>query len=164
MKAIVLALALGALAGPTWAAGPWVIQSRKDPISDLTRTSVSVRNQAGALALKCDSPGSSIYVQFVSPRFLGSSGNETPDVTFRFDTDPPQYLHWSYNKESAVLFPMADVERFAARLARAKKIVIRAITFDGYPVEAAFDVAPADPAVQHVYSACGFGPPLLSAP
>lgn len=163
MRLTVLGVVFWLFTAPAWAASPWEVRTVKDPISDAVRTIATTRGPGGSLSLKCDGVGSSVYVQLTSAEFLGSADYTTPDVVHRFDSQKPQGSAWKYDGRVAVLLNMREVEQFAAQLATAKTVAIRATTFEGHIVDATFGVAPADPIVRKVYSACGFDPPVLSA-
>lgn len=163
MKAMVAIVAVWAFATAASASesavkvGNWEVITIQDPIDDSTRAVAILSGEGGSLAIKCDKPGQdSLYVQFISKRYLGNlrSSYSSRDFTYRIDTDAPVTEGWAYEKSSALQFNRKIAYPLLDRLATANKIAIRASTYDYSTVDASFDLDGVGEAISLTRSTC----------
>lgn len=155
---VVLASASAASANEkTVKVGNWDVITIQDPIDDSTRAVAILSGEGGSLAIKCDKPGQdSLYVQFVSKRYLGNlrSSYSSRDFTYRIDADAPVTEGWAYEKSSALQFNRKFVYPLLDRLASASKVAVRASTYDYSTVDASFDLDGVAEAIAQTRSTC----------
>jgi hypothetical protein len=136
-------------------------------MTDKVRARAFVRGTDGSLlGVKCDEPGpDSLYVQFISPKYLGGGGGSGAfrGFMYRVDGGEPVQQEWFYDGNNAILSQSGGTKQktldMIHALASAHKIVVRAITFELENVDAAFDVPGAAAAIAHVAATCGAATP-----
>jgi hypothetical protein len=160
MRPLILGLA-AALAFQPWLAhgattaqyGRWTYREDTDAFTDKLKASVFLVGKGGGISLKCDEAGPrSIYARFVSEEFLGEA--RLREFRWRFDDAAPDGDTWIYSDNYAEMsdFPRAMI--FLNQVARATKLTVRALTYRGRTVEAAFDLDGAPEAIARLTKTC----------
>ncbi len=135
----------------------WKYSETKDAMSDSRYARVFADGDTGAIGIKCDAPGpNSLYLHYVSKEYLGGSGGSSAsrDLLYRFDEDAPVTSYWRYDGRGAIMTNDKQVWAFIARLERAKKLAIRATTYQYSQVTTIIDVTDSAPQIAKVIEAC----------
>jgi len=166
LKVIILALGLISSIGfaqATNAGGGWTYAERTDPLTDLRTASARVRSTDGAaqLVFTCLSsdPGRQLSFQFLPRAFLGSAAGT---VTLRADGGPLLTDLWDHVYRGAYIADQGRVYEIARAIADHDTLFVRALNYEGQPVDGTFHIAGARSQIEAVLSACG-KPPLGAA-
>lgn len=157
---------LGALAlsitTPAFAA--WEARDIIDPMTDAKRPIRVLTNDSGdALIIKCDQPGKNqVYVHLISRQYLGGIRRSYRHLFYRFDEQEPVRDNWSYHaREALAIQGQVDVGRFLSGLAGARKLAIRATTYEMGQVDMTFDATGAEQRIREVYAGCQDEMPIM---
>jgi hypothetical protein len=137
----------------------WSFRERVDPITDLGSASawVSDENGKAQFLLVCSAADEQVVsLQYLPGRYLGSREVE---VIVRPDKASPISTYWETVLKGAYERDWQDVVRIATAIADAKQLTVRAMAFDGQPVDASFAIAGARAKFNEVLRVCG-KPPL----
>ena len=139
----------------------WQFWSATDKITDMTRGFARAQSgNGGILIVKCDGTGDNeIYAQFIFDKFIGSGAQPSRPITYRADGGTPQIVAAMEDKNYAAIFS-TSFARFANDIASAKKLVVRATTFEGEDVDAELRINGAAIAIHAVAQACGTKSPV----
>lgn len=157
MKLGLGAALIAALAFSSHAAAEWKYGETADAITDKKYARTVAEGDTGTIIVKCDAPGpDSIYLHYVSKEYLGGRGGRPAgrDLTVRFDADEPITKNWIYDGRSAILTEDAQVWPLIHRLETAKKMAVRAQTYEYAPVTSVIDVENATASIAQVVKAC----------
>lgn len=138
-----------------------------DPMTDRGRGIAATGSDGPSIVIKCDASGSysDMYVQFTSASYLGEGRSYgRRDLMYRFDGDAPVSETWTYDRSTAILTGKPLVEAFVRRLETARKVAVRASTYDYETVDAVIDVEGGREAIERAYRACGFTAPWAGMP
>jgi hypothetical protein len=140
--------------------GNWKFDRIQDPITDQFSAFAYNKGQGGTVIIRCDNPGAgSLYMSFVSDKFLGGVGTDYDrrSLTYRFDGNQPRESMWIYKDNTAFYHKGIDNEEisdFYNGVSTKSKLAIRAIAYDSSYIDASFDLTGGDKAVQAVVTAC----------
>lgn len=137
--------------------GEWLVIETSDAFTDETRGVVALQQDGNAIAVKCDEPGP-VYIQVLFDKYVGEGSNGKREVTLRFDSDPPYKERWVHDNTYAAQFDGPASDKFARRLASAKKFAIQAFSYDYETRVAIFELnEDARKAISTVYKLCKAG-------
>lgn len=134
----------------------WQYSETTDAMTDKKYARAFAIGESGGVAVKCDQQGpKSLYISFVSVKYLGSVSSPRRNATYRFDTDPPITESWIYTTQSAINSDQKIVWAFIDRLRSAKSLVVRVSDFNYAEYTNVIDVTGAAPDIDKVIATCG---------
>jgi hypothetical protein len=162
LKVILLALGFASSIGAaqaTNAGGGWSYAEATNPLTDLRTASARVRSNDGTaqLVFTCNSsdPGRLLSFQFLPRAYLGSAAGS---VTLRADGGPLLTDLWDHVYRGAYISDQGRVYEIARAIADHDSLFVRALNYEGQPVDGTFRISGARPQIEAVLAACGKTP------
>ena len=140
-KLIVSALALGTGipaqaqdGGPSEKFGAFTLRILTDPMTDATRGILVSETEDIRMVFKCDNNGpGSLYVSFISKRYLGGARYKMRAVKYRIDSAPPEEISAYHDGSTATILdlkPASNGGRWLGRLLSASKLTVQVSNFN----------------------------------
>lgn len=153
-----LALALVAAEPPSPPPRPMRVEITRDTISDDVTAVATLQDGRAKLTLACDPDDyEGVRVVFTSDHWLAGNSFFTGErpLLYRFDEEHPVRLVWIMRDRGARLAGRDRVTRFLRGLITAERLLFRTRDIEDRPVDVAFRIVGARPAVQQLLEACG---------
>ncbi len=158
MKNVVAATALLLAATPALAS--WNFRVSKDPMTGARRGFAIVRNDDGALVVKCDENGpGSLYVSIFTKSYLGGPARtKDRDIKYRADDGAIQSVTAFHDGREAIVLDLSPGRAggaFLSRLLPAKKFVVQVIDSGNETHNYVFDTSGAADVIGRAANECG---------
>lgn len=153
-----IALALQAAEPPSPPPRPMRIEVTRDTISDDVTATAVLQDSGAKLTLTCEPDDyEGVRVIFTSQHWLAGNSLLTGErpLIYRFDEERPVRLVWIMRDRGARLAGRTRVSRFLRGLIDAERLLFRSRDIEDRPVDVAFRVVGARPAVEQLLAACG---------
>ena len=153
-----IALALAAAEPPSPPPRPMRVEVTRDTISDDITATATLQDRGAKLTLTCEPDDyEGVRVIFASQHWLAGSSFFTGErpLLYRFDEERPVRLIWIMRDRGARLAGRQRVTRFLRGLIAAEGLLFRTRDIEDRPVDIAFRIVGARPAVEQLLAACG---------
>lgn len=153
-----IALALQAAEPPSPPPRPMRVEVTRDTISDDITATAILQDRDAKLQLVCEPDDyEGVRVIFSSRHWLAGNSFFTGErpLLYRFDEERPVRLVWIMRDRGARLAGRQRVTRFLRGLIGADQLLFRTRDIEDRPVDIAFRLVGARPAVEQLLTACG---------
>lgn len=153
-----IALALAAADPPSPPPRPMRVEVTRDTISDDITATATLQDGGAKLTLTCEPDDyEGVRVIFASQHWLAGNSFFTGErpLLYRFDEERPVRLIWIMRDRGARLAGRQRVTRFLRGLIAAEALLFRTRDIEDRPVDIAFRIVGARPAVEQLLAACG---------
>jgi hypothetical protein len=134
----------------------WIVKVDQDPFSGRVNASASLGNANGdVISINCNGSDKSILsIQYRPKRYLGSSDNIVTLKIGEFPLLPS--LPWVYLSKGAYTIDKTLIDVASLQFSNGEQaILVRALNYEGQPVDARFASSNAKFAINKVRVACG---------
>jgi len=153
-----IALALSAAEPPSPPPRPMRVEVTRDTISDDITATAILQDRDAKLTLTCEPDDyEGVRVIFSSQHWLAQNSFFTGErpLLYRFDEERPVRLVWIMRDRGARLAGRQRVTKFLRGLIAAERLLFRTRDIEDRPVDIAFRIVGARPAVEQLLAACG---------
>ena len=149
--------------------GSWSFSVDKDKMTDKQRgiaIALASDQSHSALVVKCDvgAKSTDLYAEVMFRDYMGKSPSgeydSSRELKYRVDGGAIKSAPTYYNDSYALISAPAGFKQFAADIANAQRLVIRATSYDYKTVDSEFNVAGAADALRSVAKTCGVPSPV----
>lgn len=153
-----IALALAAAEPPSPPPRPMRVEVTRDTISDDVTVTATLQDGGAKLTLTCEPDDyEGVRVVFSSQHWLAGNSFFTGErpLLYRFDENRPVNWVWIMRDRGARLAGRGRVGDFLREFIDAERLLFRTRDIEDRPVDIAFRIVGARPAVEQLLEACG---------
>jgi hypothetical protein len=158
LRMFLIALALAAAEPPSPPPRPMRVEVTRDTISDDVTATATLQDGGAKLTLTCEPDDyEGVRVIFSAQHWLARSSILTGErpLVYRFDEESPVRRVWIMRDRGARLGGRDTVVRFLRGLIAAERLLFRTRDIEDRPVDIAFRIVGARPAVEQLLEVCG---------
>ena len=132
----------------------WAYVSRTDKLDGTQSFTATSKGEDGSLSVKCDEPGSVIYLMITTNKFLGDGSYPKRSVKYRVDNREAMESSWLYEKNRAFTLDDAVARAAISNVMHGDKFVARLTTYEFLPVTVEIKITGIDAVLARMHQDC----------
>ena len=132
----------------------WAYVSRTDKLDGTQNFTATSAGEDGSLLVKCDEPGSILYLVIITNKFLGDGSSPKRPVKYRVDNREVVESTWRYKKNFAFTLDDAVARAAISNVMHGDKFVARLTTYEFLPVTVEIKITGIDAVLARMHQDC----------